>query len=345
MIKFSHIGQLHNVVQTMLARRSFGVETGVVAFRGTVKLHGSNASVVCLPEGLQPQSRNRTLELGTDNLGFAGFVLDPSRAAAIRTLEGELRAAIGITELGADRPLVLFGEWIGPGVQKRVGICDLPARQWVLFAVATLDEGAEHKRWFPLPEFGERYAEQGIYSVADAPSWTVSLDFGDRAALELGADAIEELTNRVDGRCPWAARFGIEGVGEGIVWTPQGAHFGDSDLLFKSKGKQHQITRRDPGSKRKAAALDPEQLANVEVFVIFAVTEARLEQGFEVLAEAGLSVEMRNLGAYLKWLGNDVRRECAAELEVNGLEWGQVSRAVTNAGKSCFRKRLEQFAF
>lgn len=336
MIKFSHIGQLHQVVQTVLARRKDGLDIGKVSYRATVKLHGSNASVVCTPAGLRPQSRNRALTVEDDNLGFAAWALAPERVEAIRALEAELRSGI---DLGDDRPLVLFGEWIGPGIQRKVAVSQLPERQWVLFALATRDDGAERKRWFSLPALGERFAELGVHSIADGPSWALDLDFGHRGSLELSADAIEDLTARVEARCPWAARFGVEGVGEGLVWAPQGEHFGDSELVFKSKGEAHQITRRDKG-ERKAAALDPALVASVEAFVEFAVTEARLEQGFDVLREQGLAIEMRSLGPYLQWIGNDVRRECAGELERSQLGWKQVSRKVSATAKAYFRKRL-----
>src|SRR5690606_7337885 len=187
---------------------------------------------------------------------------------------------------------------------------------------------------------GDRFAELGIYSIADGPQYAVELDFGHRAALELAADAIEEATAQIDARCPWAARFGVEGVGEGLVWQPLDQHFGDSELFFKSKGARHQVAARKPKSERKGSLLDPEQLASVEAFVAYAVTGPRLAQGLDVLREQGLTVEMRSLGPYLKWLAGDILRECAAELEHSGLEWKQVAKPVNEAAKTWFRKAL-----
>lgn len=337
MIKFSHIGQLHNVVQVVNLRREAGFVIERIAYRGSVKLHGSNASIVCRPDRLQAQSRNREITPDDDNLGFARFVAGEGPTAAVRALEAELRERV---ELELDRPLVLFGEWIGPGVQKGIGVSQLPERQWVLFAIATLDEGAEHKRYFELPSLGERFADARIYSIADAPRPTLELDFRDRAALELAADAIEQATATIDARCPWAARFGIEGCGEGLVWQPLGEHFGDSELLFKSKGTRHQVAARKLKAERSSSLLDPELLASVEAFVGYAVTEPRLAQGLDTLREQGLTIEMRNLGAYLKWLASDIRRECAAELEHSGLEWTQVAKPVNEVAKAWYRRAI-----
>jgi hypothetical protein len=337
MIKFSHIGQLHNVVQVVNARRDAGVAIERVPYRGRVKLHGSNAAIVCRPEGLRAQSRNREITPDDDNLGFAGFAFAEPTVAAVRELEAELREA---TKLEREQPLALFGEWIGPGVQKGVGVAQLPARQWVLFAVATRGEDEERKCYFELPSLGERFASLGIYSIADGPQYHVELDFGHRAALELASDAIEEATASIDARCPWAARFGVEGVGEGLVWQPLGQHFGDSELFFKSKGDRHQVAARKPKTERQSSLLDPEQLASVEAFIAYAVTGPRLAQGLEHLREQGLAVDMRSLGPYLKWLAGDILRECAAELEHNGLEWKQVAKPVNEAAKTWFRKAL-----
>jgi hypothetical protein len=333
MIKFSHIEQFHDVVRIVAKRREAGLPIKRVAYRGRIKLHGSNASVVCVGDQQLAQSRNRELTLDDDNLGFAAYALAPARTEVIRTLALELRATI---ELAHDRPLVLFGEWVGPGVQKGVAVSKLPSRQWVLFAAATLDDGAVHKRYFEVPKLGERFAEAGIYSIADAPEWHLELDFGDRDALERAAASIDEATLEVERGCPWGARFGVDGVGEGLVWQPLGEHFGDSELFFKSKGEQHQVVRR----REPRVAVDPERLASVEAFVTYALTEPRLAQGLEVLREQGLELELRNLGAFLKWVGGDVRRECASELEVNNLEWKSVAKLINERAKAWFTAAL-----
>ena len=334
MIKFSHIEQLHNVVRVVAARTEAGVPTPRVAYRGRIKLHGSNAGVVCVGDRLLAQSRNRELTLEDDNLGFAAFVFAPKQSEAIREIALELRAAV---ELPLDRPLAIFGEWIGPGIQKRVGVSKLPTRQWVLFAAATHDEGALHRRYFEVPRLGDRFASVGIYSIADAREWNVELDFADREALERAAATIDEATKEVERACPWSARFGVEGIGEGLVWHPLGKHFGDSELVFKSKGEEHQVVKRS----EPRVAIDPERLASVEAFVTYAVTEQRLTQGFEILREQGMALEMRSLGAFLKWFGNDVKRECESELEASGLEWKAVARAVNERGKAWFVEKLK----
>jgi hypothetical protein len=49
----------------------------------------------------------------------------------------------------------------------------------------------------------------------------------------------------------------------------------------------------------------------------------RFHQGIEVLCESG-SRARHAMGHFLKWVGQDVKRECALELESNALAWGDV---------------------
>lgn len=331
---FTHIEAFHAVVK--YARRLDGNPAvgdalrlhAPVTFRGTVKLHGTNAGVACLPEGLVAQSRSRALTVEDDNHGFAAFVARPEVTAALREIEAGVRARI---ELPPDRRLTLFGEWCGPGLHKGVAINTLPEKQYVLFA-AVVGEGEASRYVDAVPTLGDRYAALGLYSILDGPVWHEAVEFTRGETVAAFVEKATALTEQVEAQCPWGARFGLEGIGEGIVWIPVGDHFGRTDLYFKTKGEKH----RNTGGKGVRIAIDPEALANVAAFVGYAVTENRLQQGLEVLGEMGLPVEMKSMGPYLKWLGNDVKRECAAELEASGLEWKQVAKQVNARARAFF---------
>ena len=71
------------------------------------------------------------------------------------------------------------------------------------------------------------------------------------------------------------------------------------------------------------------------------MTEGRLEQGLEYLAEMGHAVEMRSTGQFLQWVGRDVKRECRAELEASELEWKQVAKAVNRKALEFFKARVQ----
>lgn len=334
MKKFTHIEAFHAVVK--YARHVNGdpdipIEyhlRGPVTFRGTVKLHGTNAGVACLPEGLGAQSRTRALTIGDDNHGFAAYVARPEVTAAVRAIEADIRAE---AELPPDRRLTLFGEWCGPGLQKGVALNQLPERQFVLFAVVE-GEGDEARYLDAVPRLGDRYAALNLYSILDGPVWEETVDFTRDETVAAFVERATALTEQVEVRCPWGARFGVEGVGEGIVWVPVGPHFSRTDLYFKTKGEKHRNTK----GEGVRIAIDAEVLADVAKFVDYAATENRLRQGIDVLVEMGKPVDMKSMGDYLRWFGNDVKRECAAELEASGLEWKAVAKAINAKARTFF---------
>ncbi len=349
MIKFTHVEGFHYIIRTLEAMadhpeiRKYDLETPVT-FRGTVKLHGSNCGVVCTPDALVAQSRNRALSVEDDNYGFAAWVAREEVGRAIRDLEQRVRQS---AELDAAVPLVLFGELIGPGLQKGVATSGLASRQWVLFGVAIRDEGsapgadgndeAEKTYLDAVPALGEEYAEVGIHSVLDVETWRLAIDFSDRRSIEAGIEKANAIVEEVEKACPWGRRFGVEGIGEGVVWTPVGEHWGKSWLYWKAKGEAHKQVK---GPK---VTLDPAVAASIDGFVELTVTENRLEQGLEYLAEMGHAIEMRSTGPFLQWVGKDVKRECRAELEASELEWKQVGKAVGRKALAFFKARVQAF--
>lgn len=306
-----------------------------VTFRGTVKLHGTNAGVCCTPEGLVPQSRTRALTEEEDNAGFAKYLARPEVAAAFRDLEALVRESQG---LSPDSPLYLYGEWCGPGIQKGTAVNELPTQQFVWFATSGVRPGDDEIRYLDavVPLEGKLAAAQ-IYSVMDAPIWEVTVDFSNQEQRQEALDKMTAWTQEVEKSCPYGALFGVQGVGEGIVWVPTGEHWGNSDLYFKTKGDKHKVTK-----PRKKETMDPELLASVQEFVSFAVTENRLEQGWTVLQEQGKPLEMRSMGDFLKWVAQDVQRECVTELDASGLAWKAVVKAVSARSRDFFMKKVNE---
>jgi hypothetical protein len=132
--------------------------------------------------------------------------------------------------------------------------------------------------------------------------------------------------------CPSALERGDDGA----LFGPEGRADRDSyvELMFKAKGEKHRVTRQ-----KKAAQIDPEIARGIEEFVDNVVTVARLEQALE--QSTGNVADMRRIGDFLRWIGQDVRKETVAELEAAGLEWKDVAQSVTRVAKQWFRERAE----
>lgn len=71
----------------------------------TEKLDGTNACIVITQDDIYAQSRNRIVEVGKDNAGFAGWV---------NLWQEQLRADLGVGRF--------FGEWWGLGIQRNYGL-------------------------------------------------------------------------------------------------------------------------------------------------------------------------------------------------------------------------------
>jgi hypothetical protein len=297
---------------------------GETLYRGTVKLHGSNAGVRVRRDGLiYPQSRNRALALDADNFGFAAFAF--AQEPAIQALARVIKARVGA------RDITLFGEWIGPGVQKGVAIAQLPARQWVLFAVAATEFAVPV--FFDMCQIGQLSCpEAGIYNVLDSGDVQISIDLSSPASCTRAAETINEHTQRIEDACPWAARFGLDGIGEGLVWAPVGG-YEDPGLCFKSKGVKH---KGEPGARSsKAASPTAEQFASIDAFVAAYVDDARIAQGVEYLREVGEPIDMRSTGAFLQWITSDVLAESRGEAA--SLPVAQLRKAITAAAARAWR--------
>jgi len=325
MEKFTHIDQFYQVVK-LSRNRVFGD----IDYRGSVKLHGSNAGVICTKEKLIPQSRNRQLSILKDNMGFASFAL--KRESQIRNIEQKIRKS---ANLDSNSPLALYGEFIGSGIQNGVAVSKFSERQWVLFAVKAPEKGYIDEL-FP---FEDEFSEFSMYSVFDVPTWKINLDFNDKDDLEEKSKVIEIYTQKVEELCPWGNKFGISGMGEGIVWVPTGNRWGDTRLFFKTKGLKHKVVKK---ANRNKSIIDPEIIENSNKFVEYAVTENRLNQGIDYLKEMDYSIEMKSTGHFLKWIANDIMRECKQELVENDLSWKQVAKQVNERARIFFVSKAKE---
>ena len=137
----------------------------------------------------------------------------------------------------------------------------------------------------------------------------------------------------VEERDPFVyARWGVAGLGEGLVYYPTSIPHrrAMSNLMFKAKGEKH----RTAGT-RTAAAVDAAVVASVDDFVALMVTEARLAQGLAAVSEQGAR-DPKLTGKFLEWIVADVRKESAAELAASGLTFAQVEKAIRARARAWF---------
>lgn len=297
--KFPKIRRIGDISRAM---RATGKDS--LAYYGTVKMHGTNAAVVVTMEGdVYAQSRNRVLPLGcedptTKHFGFRQFVDDNKEEfteTAILT-HASLAAAPG----GECLAIVYYGEWIGPGVQKKVAVSQLKDKHFAIFAAVAIlqDDKEEWLESYSVPTVCASALSFGVY-YEDVPV------IGS-VEKERTKEHIQALTLQVEASCPVAkALEGIEGIGEGIVWRcldfPS-----NTALWFKSKGDKHQAGAKQ---RNKQGGNRADKLEALELFATAFLTEARLEQGVEYLAEMGLPRERRSIPDFIKYVVTDLLDE------------------------------------
>jgi len=311
-IPFPEIQQFRNTIRTVRERAEHdGLPLPTLTFVGSVKLHGTNASVVFPPEGgYYCQSRSQIITPEQDNAGFAAWVRDNISLFSKLDKSG----------------VVVYGEWCGQGIQKGVAISLVP-RQFIVFAVRIMDGEWMNRVGIALT------VGNYLQTIYDYPTWTLDIDFNHPEEVQ---NRLAELTQKVEEECPVGKAFGISGTGEGIVWQPlHDDNFNTSGLAFKVKGEKHSETK-----VKVLAAVDVEKMNSLNELVDSILTEHRLEKKIESLIEQGGGLDIKQTGDFLKLVGKDVYKEEADTIAASGFKDGEVVGAVQKKAKQFWMKKL-----
>lgn len=329
MKKFTDIEQFRNVIRGVKSHHDFkGYDEAeqpiyrhdspypTLTFKGTVKLHGTNAGIVLYKDGhIEYQSRERVLSLTSDN---AKFVLCMSLVDVKKLFEG-----IEFTD-----HIALYGEWCGGSIQKGIAINGLP-NMWVLFALKVDDV---YKDFSQYPHL--KMEEHRIYNIYQFENYTVDVDFN---SPEIAQNKIVELTLKVEEQCPVGKHFGKTGIGEGIVFE---CITDDSRYIFKSKGTKHSVSK-----VKTVASVDIEAIESMQEFVDYAVTENRMKQGIDKMIEMGIPLEMKSTGEYLRWVYNDIVKEEMDTIVKNQIDLKKIGSFISTKARMYWQKHLDKLAF
>jgi hypothetical protein len=336
--------------------------TSVVTYKAKVKLHGTNAAVQILPDGtVLAQSRTGLITPENDNAGFARWV---------KANEAEWRkcAAVPTKTNPADHYLhmVIFGEWIGPGIQKGVAVSEIPKKCFAVFALRINPGLPEHEAFFVDPNRIEMYLgksgtkfacaeEANLPDVYILPWYDQSVDVDWKNSdeeLTKTIAPINEWVAAIEACDPWVEKtFGVKGTGEGLVFYPTSDAHKNSfemfqNLCFKAKGEKHKnIKTASP------AQVNPETAASVDAFVELVLTPARLEQGARAVAgehkhtdslnclwctTGKIEFDLKNTGRFVQWITGDIQKECGDEMSASNLDWKQVQKPLADKARTWY---------
>lgn len=337
-ISFPSIDQFRNAIQQVRANAKYhDAPVPSLEFVGTVKLHGTNAGICYdgTTGEIWYQSRENIITPLKDNAGFAMWAYG-KRDEWTRMFQ-RMQEAVGCPHIQ------VFGEWCGGNIQKSVGLNQLP-KMFVVFGIrfgeaneSTRDNGV----WANLDGLSKYVPTNGVdlFQIGQFPTWRVIIDMKEP---ELIQNELVRLTNEVEDECPVAAQLlGTNAikplVGEGIVWTSVRVIDSDLNLLnlrFKVKGEKHSVSK-----VKTIANVDVERLASIAEFVGTVVTENRLNQGLDKLREAGLAIESKNTGEFIRWVVGDVLKEELDTLAANGFTTKEVTPKIANLAREFFMQQ------
>lgn len=339
-ISYPKIGQFRNVITTLSRIASYKgmdvndnpiydetAEKPVIKFKGTVKVHGTNAGVCYnAKDGIYTQSRNNPFNMETapdSHMGFTFFVKKNKS-----TFEDFFNKIIEVNKIDPEVFTVsIYGEWAGKGIQKGVAVSELDKAFYLFGVKISNPKDPEHDSyWVDYTPYSDD--DNRIFNIDKFGTYEIEVDF---KMPQLASNKFSELTIAVEDECPVGKFFGVQGVGEGIVWV---ADWNGNQHRFKVKGEKHSVSK-----VKTLAPVDTEKLNSIVEFVEYAVTDNRFEQAIGVVFPDGV-LDIKKMGDLIRWFVNDIMSEEIDTMASNNLEPKDVNKYISNAVRGRFMARL-----
>lgn len=342
-IKYPSTNQFRNVCQHMIhscqsvyneAENRWDVDRNkplpTVRFAGTVKVHGTNGSMVKYADGrIYFQSKSRILDITHDNMGFFEAM---STVDVNQLFDQFIQQYVGLHGVEPDYPIEIAGEWAGDGIQKGVSVSQVP-KFFAIFAIRTGEQVSDDGKlvgWHNITHYADiELPDDRIFNICRFGVEYIYINFENPKA---STHALEASTLAVEQECPVGKYFGVSGIGEGKVWSPvDSVYMGSPSSWFKCKGTKHSVSK-----VTTLVSVDPETIHNINEFVEYAATANRLEQG---VGEIGL--DMKLVGKYLGWVNSDIFKEEADTLKANGLTMKDVGRKISDRARTYYLAKVK----
>lgn len=321
--KYHSIEQFRNTIKHVQDTCKFkSIPLPKIDYIGYVKLHGTNATIQIDVDNNKfiYGSKNHELSIHDDNCGFMNYFKDKE------FIFNEI-----VTQAKDDnfKEIRIYGEWVGKGIQKGAAISQIE-KSFIIFQIEMDDLD------IVLPKETEIYNDNRVYFINQFKIYEIEIDFNNPQFYQ---NTLIKYTEEVENQCPAGKYFGIEGIGEGIVWSPKCSYYDDFNqekLVFKVKGEKHSVTK-----VKKLASVDIEMINSIQEFCNNTVTENRLNQGLDYFKEMNLDIDIKNLSIFIKWVCSDISKEEIDTIEGNNLPKKVVMQNVSKMTREFFIKFLQ----
>lgn len=337
-ISYPSIEQFRNVISSINRQVSFAgldefgqpiynslAKKPILTFKGTVKLHGTNAGVSYnYADSIWAQSRENIITSLKDNVGFAFFV-DTHQNVFINLMN----RLVMNNNLNLNKDtLTIFGEWAGKGIQKSVAISNIEKSFFIFGAKVSNPDNEQASYWIPTADL--RSPTDRIYNIEDYKTFSIDIDFN---MPQLVQNDLIDMTIEVENKCPVGADFGFDGTGEGIVFT---CDYNGIIYRFKSKGEKHSISK-----VKTLNPVDTEKLNSISEFIEYAVTENRFNQALQSVF-GNNEPDIKGIADVMRWMVGDIIKEESDTLTNNGLEPKEIGKYISNKVRPMFFALLDK---
>lgn len=336
--KFSSIEQLRSIIKDVTSTTQFkGLDSEnnpvfdktvvlpTLEFQGRVKIHGTNAAIGYDGKNYWMQSRSEILSAENNNAGFYTF--------GMNIKEYMLPIMDKIYQENHFDDIMVYGEFCGKGIQKGVAVSELEKR-FVVFDVIGITHTEEgHNKVF-LNQYISMFENEDnlVFNIDMFEKYTISIDFNNP---KLSINKITDIVHSVEKECPVGKKFGINGIGEGVVFTHDVNNM--KRYRFKAKGEKHSVTK-----VKKVVSVDVEKLNSINEFVEYAVTKNRVIQATQSIGIEQHLLSPKNTGDIIKWTMLDIMKEEGDTLLENNLTGKDISSAATSRIRKFYFEILKE---
>ena len=329
-ISFGSVESLHNKVKV-----AYRYPEPEQMFFAKPKLHGTNASIVFKAGEVYAQSRKNVLTLENDNAGFARWVSE----LPIDTTNVDA----GDSDDSDEVTWILYGEWAGQGIQKNDAVTKIGKKAFFPICLRCIYNGdrpdyvehEEHDLKKTISDFMGLEDHPDIHIIPKVGKLSICLN-GDVDHLTQVETYVNKMVESFETVDPYIKEeFGVEGVGEGVVFYPDTNDWDTyKNLMFKAKTEAHRVNK-----SKSAASAKVEVSPDVADFVDRFATIQRFEQA---MTELNTGFDMKAMGQFLKWVNTDIIKESKDELEESELEWKECAREITNVSRGWFMNNAKR---
>lgn len=316
------------------------VKMPTICFEGTVKVHGTQASIVYNDrDKLYFESKKNIITPLKDNNGFAFFA--EARKKEIMKIITKVKRHYGIKT--DEYSIVINGEFFGGNIQKGIGVSKLQ-KKYVIFGLIAvpfdntkeiLNLGVKRQytedtyRKEPLKDiYVLELKEKDIYNIYFFKTFKIWIDF---EHPEISQNEITKLVKEVEDDCPVARYFLPETkeelIGEGIVFR---GYYINKEYVFKAKGDKHSNSK-----VKTLKTIDLKKLSKIEKCVEEISHIWRFEQGLKEIFPDG-NIDIKKIGSFIKWINNDTIKEEMLTIVEYGFEFKEIVPVLTRKTKEYF---------